>query len=130
MALIITEVTGFNEVGAILLVWASYTLFTLYSGSRGVILTDTVMFVLFSGIIVVTCFFIVDAAGGWFTAIESLATYQEKPGIIAWHGRNRAGRLLADTVGGVDLGQHSRGRLGHCRGRESLADQSISDGSQ
>ena len=87
MALIITEVTGFSEVAAILLVWASYTLFTLYSGSRGVILTDTVMFVLFSGIIVITCFFIVDAAGGWFTAIESLATYQEKPGIIAWHGR-------------------------------------------
>ncbi len=87
MALIITEVTGFSEVAAILLVWASYTLFTLYSGSRGVILTDTVMFVLFSGIIVVTCFFIVDAAGGWFTAIESLATYQDKPGIIAWHGR-------------------------------------------
>ena len=87
MALIITEVTGFSEVAAILLVWASYTLFTLYSGSRGVILTDTVMFVLFSGIIVVTCFFIVDAAGGWFTAIDSLATYQDKPGIIAWHGR-------------------------------------------
>ena len=87
MALIITEVTGFSEVAAILLVWASYTLFTLYSGSRGVILTDTVMFVLFSGIIVVTCFFIVDAAGGWFTAIESLATYQAKPDIIAWHGR-------------------------------------------
>lgn len=87
MALIITEVTGFNEVAAILLVWASYTLFTLYSGSRGVILTDTVMFVLFSGIIVATCFFIVDAAGGWFTAIESLAIYRDKPGIIAWHGR-------------------------------------------
>ena len=87
MALIITEVTAFSEWTAILMVWASYTLFTLYSGSRGVILTDTVMFMLFSGIIVVTCFFIVDAAGGWFTAIESLATYQEKPGIIAWHGR-------------------------------------------
>ena len=87
MALIITEVTGFSEVAAILLVWISYTLFTLYSGSRGVILTDTVMFLLFSGIIVITCFFIVDAAGGWFTAIESLAVYEAKPGIIAWHGR-------------------------------------------
>jgi sodium/pantothenate symporter len=63
MALIITEVTGFSEVAAIILVWMSYTLFTLYSGSRGVILTDTVMFVLFSGIIVVTSFFIVSAAG-------------------------------------------------------------------
>jgi len=87
MALIITEVTGFSEVAAILLVWVSYTLFTLYSGSRGVILTDTVMFLLFSGIIVITCFFIVDAAGGWFSAIESLAVYEAKPGIIAWHGR-------------------------------------------
>ena len=51
------------------------------------ILTDTVMFLLFSGIIVITCFFIVDAAGGWFSAIESLAVYEAKPGIIAWHGR-------------------------------------------
>ena len=87
MALIITEVTGFSEVAAILLVWISYTLFTLYSGSRGVILTDTMMFLLFSAIIVITCFFIVDAAGGWFSAIQSLAVYEAKPGIIAWHGR-------------------------------------------
>ncbi|GIR82770.1 MAG: hypothetical protein CM15mP84_05180 [Cellvibrionales bacterium] len=56
MALIITEVTGFDETVAILMVWASYTLFTLYSGSRGVILTDTAMFLLFSGIIVVASF--------------------------------------------------------------------------
>ena len=87
MALIITEVTGLTEVVAILMVWASYTLFTLYSGSRGVILTDTVMFLLFSSIIVVTAFFIVQAAGGWSSVIDSLATYADKPGIIAWHGR-------------------------------------------
>ena len=87
MALIITEVTGFSEGIAILMVWASYTLFTLYSGSRGVILTDTVMFLLFSSIIVVTAFFIVQAAGGWSSVIDSLATYADKPGIIAWHGR-------------------------------------------
>ncbi|MGB0157235.1 MAG: sodium:solute symporter family protein, partial [Luminiphilus sp.] len=87
MALIITEVTGFSEVIAILMVWASYTLFTLYSGSRGVILTDTVMFLLFSSIIVVTSFYIVQAAGGWSSVIGSLATYADKPGIIAWHGR-------------------------------------------
>ena len=87
MALIITEVTGFSEVIAILMVWVSYTLFTLYSGSRVVILPDTVMFLLFSSIIVVTAFFIVQAAGGWSSVIDSLATYADKPGIIAWHGR-------------------------------------------
>ena len=87
MALIITEVTGFDETVAILMIWASYTFFTLYSGSRGVILTDTAMFLLFSSIIVVASFFIVDAAGGWFHVIQSLATYTEKPDLIAWHGR-------------------------------------------
>ena len=49
---------------------------SLLLGSRGVILTDTAMFLLFSGIIVVVAF-VVDAAGGWFHAIQSLATYTE-----------------------------------------------------
>ena len=87
MALVMSEVTGVNESNAIVVVWFSYTLFTLYSGSRGVILTDTVMFVLFSGMIVLAAFFIIQSAGGWLSAIEALATYEAKPGIIAWHGR-------------------------------------------
>ncbi len=87
MALIITEVSGFSETTAIIMVWMSYTAFTLYSGSRGVILTDTAMFLLFSSIILVTSFFIVDAAGGWFDAIQGLAQYTNKPDLIAWHGR-------------------------------------------
>ena len=87
MALVMSEVTGVNESTAIVVVWFSYTLFTLYSGSRGVIVTDTVMFVLFSGMIVLAAFFIIQSAGGWLSAIEALATYEAKPGIIAWHGR-------------------------------------------
>ena len=70
MALVMSEVTGIDESVAIVAVWLSYTLFTLYSGSRGVILTDTVMFVLFSGMIVLAAFFIIQSAGGWFSAIE------------------------------------------------------------
>ena len=87
MALVMSEVTGVDESTAIVVVWLSYTIFTLYSGSRGVILTDTVMFLLFSGMIVLAAVFIIQAAGGWFPAIEALATYEAKPGIIAWHGR-------------------------------------------
>ena len=87
MALVMSEVTGVDESTAIIVVWLSYTVFTLYSGSRGVILTDTVMFLLFSGMIVLAAFFIIQSAGGWFSAIETLATYEAKPGIIAWHGR-------------------------------------------
>ena len=62
------------------------------------------MFLLFSGIIVITCFFIVDAAGGWFSAVESLAVYEAKPGIIAWHGR------IGPDVTGRQSGKRSFGR--------------------
>ena len=80
MALVMSEVTGVDESVAIVAVWLSYTLFTLYSGSRGVILTDTVMFLLFSVMIVLAAFFIIQSAGGWFSAIEALAKYEAKPG--------------------------------------------------
>ncbi len=87
MALVISEVTALSSSSAIVLVWVSYTFFTLYSGSRGVILTDTIMFLLFSVMIVIAAFFIVDSAGGWYSSIEQLTTYEKKPGLISWHGR-------------------------------------------
>jgi hypothetical protein len=34
---------------AVILAWLSYTGFTMYAGSRGVIITDTLMFLLFTG---------------------------------------------------------------------------------
>ncbi len=86
VSLIVTEVTGFDDSFSIILVWLSYTTFTLYSGSRGVILTDTIMFVLFTIMIVVATFAIVEAGGGWHSVISGLASYENKPGIISWHG--------------------------------------------
>ena len=87
MALVMSEVAEIDESTAIILVWLSYSIFTLYSGSRGVILTDTMMFLLFSSTIVAALFYIVQAAGGWFATIEALALYEPKPDLIAWHGR-------------------------------------------
>ncbi len=86
VALVITQMTPVNETLAIVLVWLSYTLFTLYSGSKGVILTDTLMFLLFSFVAVLAMAFIVSANGGWFASIEALAVFEAKPGIISWHG--------------------------------------------
>ncbi len=85
-ALILSEITAIPYGGALLLAWAGYTMFTFYSGSRGVIITDTIMFLLFSVVAVVALGFIIDAAGGWNATITSLATYEPKPGIISWHG--------------------------------------------
>ena len=85
-SLIISEVMDIPYPMTLFIVWSGYTLFTLYSGSRGVVITDTVMFLLFTGIAFVALFYIIDSAGGWFATIDSLASYELKPGIISWHG--------------------------------------------
>ena len=87
-ATIIHEVTGLPFTGTLLVAWAGYTLFTLYSGSRGVVLTDTMMFLLFATVAFLGLAFIVEDAGGWFATIKGLATFETKPGIISWHGVN------------------------------------------
>jgi len=85
-SLIVSEVTDIPYSVALFMVWAGYTSFTLYSGSRGVIITDTMMFLLFTVVAFLALYFIIDNAGGWFTAIESLAAFEPKPDLIAWHG--------------------------------------------
>ncbi len=85
-ATIINEVTGLSFNRTLLITWVGYTLFTLYSGSRGVIITDTMMFLLFAAVTFLGLSFLVEGSGGWFTAIQELAVFDNKPGIISWHG--------------------------------------------
>jgi sodium/pantothenate symporter len=47
-AILLAELTDLSYVQALVVAWLSYTTFTMYSGSRGVILTDTLMFLLFT----------------------------------------------------------------------------------
>jgi len=84
--LILSQITNMPYGGALFVGWAGYTFFTFYSGSRGVVITDTIMFLLFSVVAFVALGFIIDAAGGWHATIAELASYAPKPGIISWHG--------------------------------------------
>jgi len=85
-ATIIHKVTGLPFGATLVFAWLGYTLFTLYSGSRGVILTDTMMFLLFAAVAFLGVAFIVQLDGGWFATIENLARFENKPGVISWHG--------------------------------------------
>ena len=85
-ALIVTSVSDVPYAAALCVVWAGYTIFTMYAGSRGVVITDTLMFLLFSIVCYTALAFIVSGAGGWFATIDALAKFGDKPGIIAWHG--------------------------------------------
>ncbi|MGD8577835.1 MAG: sodium:solute symporter family protein [Lysobacterales bacterium] len=85
-ATIVSNVTGLPFGATLIIAWLGYTLFTLYSGSRGVILTDTLMFLLFGAVAFVGLSYIVQAGGGWFVTVGKLAAFADKPGIISWHG--------------------------------------------
>ncbi len=85
-AFLLTHIINLNFTQALILSWVSYTAFTMYSGTRGVILTDTLMFLLFTSVAILALVFLVDDAGGWATAVRDLATLPEKPDLMAWHG--------------------------------------------
>jgi len=71
---------------ALVIAWASYTAFTMYSGSKGVILTDTLMFLLFSSVALVALFFLIHNAGGMSQAVYHLSSLPEKPDLMSWAG--------------------------------------------
>ncbi|MBW2495432.1 MAG: sodium:solute symporter family protein [Deltaproteobacteria bacterium] len=85
-SLIVSEVTDIPYAVSLFVVWAGYAAFTLYSGSRGVIITDTIMFLLFTVVAFVSLYFIIASTGGWFATIEALSRFESKPGLISWHG--------------------------------------------
>jgi sodium/pantothenate symporter len=80
------ELTGMSYWVGLVLVWATYTGFILYSGSPGVMLTDTVMFVIFSLAAVGGSLYVIHDLGGWSGVVEGLLSQTDKPGIALWHG--------------------------------------------
>jgi sodium/pantothenate symporter len=85
-AILLSDLTDLTYTQSLVVSWLSYTMFTMYAGSRGVILTDTLMFLLFTIATFFAVIFIVDGLGGVPAAIESMARLEAKPGIASWHG--------------------------------------------
>jgi sodium/pantothenate symporter len=85
-ALLLADLTGLSFVTSLLVAWFSYTLFTMYAGSRGVIITDTMMFLLFMTATVLFVGYIVDGFGGISAAVTDMARLESKAGIASWTG--------------------------------------------
>lgn len=83
---LMSAVTGLDYQACVVLAWLSFAVFTVVSGSKGVLITDTIMFGVFTASAVVAVPIIADAAGGWFPAIRELAVFEANPGIIDWTG--------------------------------------------
>jgi len=71
---------------ALVIAWVSYTAFTMYSGSKGVILTDTLMFLLFSSVALIALVFLIQNAGGMSQAVYDLSLLPDKQGLMSWAG--------------------------------------------
>jgi len=85
-ALLIADLTDLDYTTAVILAWLSYTGFTLYSGSRGVVITDTLMFLLFTGATIVFVAYLIDGFGGFQATVEELTRRDLKRDLTAWHG--------------------------------------------
>jgi sodium/pantothenate symporter len=86
VAFLLTYITDLSFTQALVISWLSYTAFTMYSGSRGVILTDTLMFLLFTAAALAALVFLVHDAGGWSASVRGMASLPDKPDLMAWHG--------------------------------------------
>lgn len=85
-AILLSQLSDLSYVQGLVVAWLSYTLFTMYSGSRGVILTDTLMFLLFTIASVAAIFFLVQKFGGVPAIVEDLVAIEEKKDLLSWHG--------------------------------------------
>ena len=85
-ALLLADLTGVSYPIAVVLAWLSYSSFTLYAGSKGVIVSDTLMFLFFSATTIVFVAYLVNSFGGFQFTIEELTRQDIKPDLTAWHG--------------------------------------------
>jgi Na+/proline symporter len=85
-SLLMSELLGLNYKVCVFIVWITFTSFTFYAGSRGVVITDTIMFFIFTLGAILATPVIIKAAGGMSNVIPQLALFTQKPGIISWHG--------------------------------------------
>jgi len=85
-AILLSDLTSLPFITSLLITWFSYTLFTMYAGSKGVIITDTLMFLVFMTATVIFVVYIVDGFGGISAAVTDMARLESKAGIASWTG--------------------------------------------
>lgn len=77
-------VTGLDYNLCVFLALITFAMLTVTSGSKGVLITDTIMFALFTAVTVTVILIVTGKGGGWFSIIEELAV--TKPDVLSWSG--------------------------------------------
>lgn len=85
-SLILEMVTGISGFWAILVIWAAFSLFTILSGSKGVVVTDTIMLIIFMVGGALGFGFIVHRSGGFSEVINRLSSDETAREGLMWYG--------------------------------------------
>lgn len=84
---LMSAVTGVNYNICIIMAMVVLTVLTVISGSRGVLITDTIMAGIFTMAVVIGVMFISGETGGWFNSIKSIASNPEFTSYLSWGGK-------------------------------------------
>lgn len=85
--ILLQELTGLSRTACIVIAWACFTSFTFYSGSKGAILTETAMFMIFVGASIIAAPYIFNAQGGLGELLTNLMNNPDTPnGLLDYHG--------------------------------------------
>ena len=79
-------VTGLDYRLCITLAIVVFSIVTISSGAQGVLITDTMMFGIFTFALILAVFVITGKLGGWYSVVDQLKNFEVKD-LLAWSGR-------------------------------------------
>ena len=83
---LMSMVTGLEYNTCIIISVVVFTLITITSGAKGVLITDTIMYALFSVAAIIGAIFVAVKAGGWTNVVSEMANYSPIEGILSGSG--------------------------------------------
>ena len=101
VGILMQELTGLSYNVCLFLAWACFTGFTFYSGSKGVVLTDTMMFLVFLFATIIAGPYIFKAQGGLGQLLTNLMNNPNAPENLLDYYGNIPGTGATDAFGAV-----------------------------
>lgn len=83
---LIYTVTGVDYNLCVILSVTAFTILTVASGSRGVLITDTIMASIFTIAQITAVLMIANKGGGWFISVQRIASNPQTSQLLSWGG--------------------------------------------
>lgn len=84
---LMNAVTGVDYNICIIIALLVFTIITVIAGSTGVLITDTLMAMLFTAALIISAVVISGKMGGWYTAIGNIASNPDTAEYLSWGGK-------------------------------------------